>query len=85
MRIPDEVIKEISEKINIEDVIGDYVTLQNRGGRLVGLCPFHHEKTPSFSVTPEKGLYYCFGCHKGGTAFTFIMEMENLSFVEAAE
>jgi DNA primase len=85
MRIPERIIEELYEKVRIEDVVGDYVTLQRRGDRYWGLCPFHNEKTPSFTVTPDKGLYYCFGCHKGGNMFSFLMDVENLSFTEAAE
>jgi len=83
MRVPDSVLAEISEKLNIADIVGDYVTLRPQGTRMVGLCPFHNEKTPSFSVTPEKGLFYCFGCHKGGNIYTFVMEMEKVPFGEA--
>ena len=83
MRVPDRLIAEIADKLSILDVVGEYVTLQKRGGRYWGLCPFHQEKTPSFTVNPDKGVYYCFGCHKGGGLYNFIMEMEKLSFVEA--
>lgn len=85
MKIPEHIIQEISSKIDIVDVVGDFVSLRKQGGRYWGRCPFHDEKTPSFTVTPEKNLFYCFGCHKGGTVFNFLMEMENLSFVEATE
>jgi len=85
MRIPEGVIEEIQNRVDIIDVVGDYVTLQQRGSRFMGLCPFHNEKTPSFSVNREKNLFYCFGCHKGGTMFTFLMEIESITFVEAAE
>lgn len=83
MRVPDSVLAEISEKLDIADIVGQYVTLRPQGSRLVGLCPFHQEKTPSFSVTPDKGLFYCFGCHKGGNIYTFVMEMEKVPFGEA--
>ncbi len=83
MRVPDSVLAEITDKLDIADVVGEYVTLRPQGARLVGLCPFHNEKTPSFSVTPDKGLFYCFGCHKGGNIFTFVMEMEKVPFGEA--
>jgi len=83
MRIPDRIIDEITQRLDIAEVIGDYVTLKPKGGRYWGLCPFHGEKTPSFTVTPEKGVYYCFGCHQGGSIYSFIMEMEKLTFVEA--
>ena len=85
MFFPDEVIKEIADRTDIEQLIGRYVTLQRAGSRLKGLCPFHHEKTPSFTVSPDKGVFHCFGCKKGGNAFTFLMEMEKMTFPEAAE
>jgi DNA primase len=65
--------------------VSEYVHLEKKGGRLWGLCPFHSEKTPSFTVDPDKSVFYCFGCHKGGSLFTFVMEMEKLSFVEAVK
>ncbi|MFO7850490.1 MAG: DNA primase [Spirochaetia bacterium] len=84
MRIPEKTLQEISEKINIVDIVSEYVTLENKGTRYWGLCPFHSEKTPSFSVATDKNLFYCFGCHKGGSVFTFLMEIEHISFLEAA-
>ncbi len=84
MKIPESIIQEIEDRINIIDIIGKYVDLKREGRRYRGLCPFHQEKTPSFTVTPEKGLFYCFGCQKGGNIFNFIMEIEKLSFIEAA-
>ncbi len=83
MRVPDSVLEEIKEKISLQDVVSEYVTLQNKGSRLWGLCPFHTEKTPSFSVDDQKGLYFCYGCKKGGSVFNFVMEMEQISFPEA--
>ncbi len=77
--------EEIKEKINLVEYIGQYVQLQNRSGRYMGCCPFHKEKTPSFSVDPDRAYYYCFGCHKGGDIFNFIMEYEKLTFPEALE
>ena len=74
---------EINNKLSIVDVVGKYLTLKRTGNRYTGLCPFHNEKTPSFSVTPDSNLFYCFGCHKGGTIFDFIMEIENMDFPEA--
>ena len=68
---------------DIVSVVGDYVQLEQRGNQWWGCCPFHHEKTPSFSVTPEKNMYYCFGCHEGGDAIKFVMEMEKIRFPEA--
>lgn len=70
--------------IDIEEVLKPYVSLKRKGSSLVGLCPFHSEKTPSFTVSPGKGLYHCFGCNRGGDAISFIMEKENLSFTDAA-
>ena len=81
--IPRETIDRIFEAAKIEDVIGSYVTLKKRGANLLGLCPFHHEKTGSFTVSPSKGIYKCFGCGKAGSAVGFIMEIEQCSYVEA--
>ena len=78
-------IERVAAATDIAAVIGRYTNLVPRGNRLLGLCPFHTEKTPSFSVDPEQGLYYCFGCHAGGTVFTFLMEKEGMSFPEAVE
>jgi DNA primase len=83
MRIPDRIIAEIADRLDMAEVVSGYVPLTRKQGRYWGLCPFHQEKTPSFSVNPEKGIFYCFGCKKGGTIYRFIMEMEKLSFVEA--
>lgn len=85
MRIPDSVIDEITRRINIVDLVGNYVSLKPQGSRYVGLCPFHNEKTPSFSVDPDVGAYYCFGCQRGGGAFKFVMEIEGLTFPEAVK
>ena len=76
-------IDRINEAAHIEDVVGDYVTLRKRGVNMLGLCPFHNEKTPSFTVSPAKGIFKCFGCGKGGNSVHFIMEHEQLSYVEA--
>src|SRR5690625_6456606 len=84
-KIPEEMIEEISKKNDIVDVIGEHVQLKKQGRNYFGLCPFHGEKTPSFSVTPEKQIFYCFGCKKGGNVFTFLMELENYSMIEAVE
>lgn len=81
--IPEETVQHILNQIDLVEVIGAYVQLRKTGKNFMGLCPFHSEKTPSFSVSPEKQLYHCFGCGKGGNAFTFLMEMEGLSFTEA--
>ena len=83
MYYPEELVEEIREKNDIVDVISDYVKLQRRGSSYFGLCPFHNEKSPSFSVSPGKQMYYCFGCGAGGNVFTFIMEYENYTFPEA--
>jgi DNA primase len=84
-RIPDRLVQEVLDKTDIVAVIGDHVRLTKKGGRWLGLCPFHAEKSPSFNVDPDKGLYYCFGCQKGGSAVQFLMELEKLSFPEAME
>ena len=81
--IPRETIDRIFEAAKIEDVIGRYITLKKRGANLIGLCPFHHEKTGSFTVSPSKNFYKCFGCGKGGSAVGFIMEIEQCTYVEA--
>ena len=81
--IPQETVSLILDTARIEDVVGDYVTLKRRGASLVACCPFHNEKTPSFYVTPSKGIYKCFGCGKAGTAVGFVMEQEHCSYVEA--
>jgi len=73
----------INSKLNIIDIVGQYLTLKRVGSRYIGLCPFHNEKTPSFNVTPDKNLFYCYGCQKGGTIFDFIMEIENMDFPQA--
>jgi DNA primase len=79
----DSVKEEIRSIVNIADVVGRHVALKPAGQNLKGLCPFHKEKTPSFTVSPAKGIYYCFGCHKGGDVFNFLMELEGLTFPEA--
>lgn len=81
--IPQEIIEQVREASNIADIIGEYVRLKKRGRNFVASCPFHVEKTPSFSVSPDKQMFYCFGCGKGGNVFTFLMEHENMSFIEA--
>lgn len=83
MYYPEELVEEIRERNDIVEVIGTYVKLQKKGSSYFGLCPFHNEKSPSFSVSPDKQMYYCFGCGAGGNVFTFIMEYENYSFPEA--
>ena len=83
MRYSDDIIEEVRQKNDIVDVVSQYVKLTRKGSSYFGLCPFHNEKTPSFSVTPGKQMYYCFGCGAGGNVFNFIMEYENYSFGEA--
>ncbi|MDR2537947.1 MAG: DNA primase [Treponema sp.] len=84
-RIAQSTIQELHERLDAVAVVGDYVRLEQRGGRYVGLCPFHHEKTPSFMVNPDAKLYHCFGCGKGGTVLNFVMEMDKLNFPETVE
>ena len=83
MYYSDDLVEEIRMRNDIVDVISGYVRLQKKGSTYFGLCPFHNEKSPSFSVSPGKQMYYCFGCGAGGNVFTFLMEYENLSFPEA--
>ncbi|MCI6466447.1 MAG: DNA primase [Faecalicatena sp.] len=83
MYYPEELVEEVRMKNDIVDVISGYVRLQKKGSSYFGLCPFHNEKSPSFSVSRSKQMYYCFGCGAGGNVFTFLMEYENFSFVEA--
>ena len=81
--IPQETVNRILDAAQIVDVVGDFVTLKKRGANHMACCPFHNEKTPSFVVSPSKGIYKCFGCGKSGTAVGFVMEHENLSYTEA--
>ncbi|MBP3672683.1 MAG: DNA primase [Oscillospiraceae bacterium] len=83
MAFPPSFLDELVARNPIEDVVGQYVNLKRSGSNLFGLCPFHGEKTASFSVAPDKGIYYCFGCHKGGGAINFMMEIEGLSYPDA--
>ena len=83
MAFPASFIDELIARNPIEEVVGQYVTLKRSGANMFGLCPFHGEKTASFSVAPDKGIYYCFGCHKGGGAINFMMELEGLSYPDA--
>lgn len=85
MYYSDELIEDIRMKNDILDVVSGYVKLQNKGSSYFGLCPFHNEKSPSFSVTPSKQMYYCFGCGAGGNVYTFVMQYENYDFVEAVK
>ena len=83
MYYSDEIVEEVRSRNDIVDVISSYVKLQKKGSSYFGLCPFHNEKSPSFSVSSDKQMYYCFGCGAGGNVFTFVMEYENYSFTEA--
>ncbi len=85
MAIPEEVINEIKYNNDIEEIISQYVTLKRRGKNLVGLCPFHNEKTPSFTIYPDNGSFYCFGCGVGGDVITFTGLIENLDYVESVK
>lgn len=85
MYYPDDIIEEVRTRNDIVDVISQYVNLKKKGANYFGLCPFHNEKSPSFSVSPGKQMYYCFGCGAGGNVITFVMEYENYSFVEAVK
>lgn len=84
-QIPETLIEEIRKTNDIVDVVSDYVSLKKQGRNYLGLCPFHGEKTPSFSVTQEKQIFHCFGCGKGGNVFTFLMELEGFTFFQAVE
>lgn len=83
MAIPESFLDELNTRVDIVDLVSSYVQLHKKGGRYWGCCPFHSEKTPSFSVSPDKQMYYCFGCHKGGGITQFIMEEEGVGFVDA--
>ena len=85
MRIPETKIEKIRTTANAVDIISEYVQLRKRGKNYVGLCPFHNEKTPSFTVSDEKQIFHCFGCHTGGNVFKFLMEYKKISFVEAVQ
>jgi len=82
-RIPQEFIDEVTSKTNIVDVVSKYVQLKKSGKNLFGLCPFHEERTPSFSVAEDKQIFHCFSCGRGGNVFKFIMEIESKSFPES--
>ena len=84
-RFPDAWMGELLSKADLVSLVSAYVPLKPKGGRMWGCCPFHNEKTPSFSVVPDKQFYYCFGCHEGGGAVQFVMEMEKLSYVDAVK
>src|SRR5919107_3491197 len=82
-RIPKEIVDQIIQQADIVEVVGDFVTLKKKGQNMMACCPFHNEKTPSFSVSPAKGIYKCFGCGKAGDSIRFIMDIESLTYVEA--
>ncbi|NDA50415.1 MAG: DNA primase, partial [Actinobacteria bacterium] len=85
-RIRDEDVALVRERASIDDVVREYVTLKTAGGgSLKGLCPFHDEKSPSFHVTPSRGMWYCFGCGEGGDVINFVQRMDHLSFAETIE
>ena len=77
-----EFVEAVRQRVDLAGIVGGYVPLRRQGNNLIGLCPFHSEKTPSFSVSPDKNYFYCFGCHKGGDVFKFLMEIDGLSFVD---
>ncbi|NLJ96813.1 MAG: DNA primase, partial [Clostridiales bacterium] len=83
MYYPDEIVEEVRIRSDIVSIIGSYIKLKRTGSNYMGLCPFHNEKTPSFSVSQSKQMYHCFGCGVGGNVYTFVMEYESYSFVEA--
>ena len=83
-RIAEEKINQISQAVDIVEIISEYVQLKKQGRNYFGLCPFHGENTPSFSVSPDKQIFHCFGCGAGGNVFSFLMEIEGVSFQEAA-
>jgi len=82
-RIPEHIIEDIRDSSDIYDVVSEYVNLKKRGRNFFGLCPFHDEKTPSFSINIDKQIYKCFGCAKGGGTINFIMDVERLDFVDS--
>lgn len=85
MRIPEDKIEEVRSSADIVDLISGFIQLKRRGKNYIGLCPFHQEKTPSFTVSPDKQIYHCFGCHAGGNVFKFLMDYKNISFVESVQ
>ena len=85
LRYSDEIIEEVRQTNDIVDIISQYVHLKRSGRNYFGLCPFHNEKSPSFSVSPDKQIFSCFSCHTAGNVFTFIKEYEHVSFIEAVK
>src|ERR1041384_7140630 len=84
-KLPPEVLQKIKDSVNILEVVGEHVVLRKSGANYTGLCPFHSERSPSFSVSENKQLYHCYGCKRGGDLVTFVMEIHALSFPEAIE
>src|SRR5689334_17084521 len=84
-RLSDESVARVREAADMTEVVGAYTDLKRAGGQMMGLCPFHDERSPSFSVNPQEKVYNCFGCGVGGDIFKFVMEKEGLGFVEAVE
>ena len=82
-KIPQDIVDRVRDAADILDVVSQYVDLKQRGANYFGLCPFHGEKTPSFSVAPAKQIYHCFGCSSGGNVFSFLMEYQKITFPEA--
>ena len=82
-RIPEDTLQTVRDRVDLVELVGRYVALKKAGRSYKGLCPFHHEKTPSFTVSPDRGSFHCFGCGEGGNAFAFLMRLENLTFPEA--
>ena len=85
MKLNERFIQDLQEKTDIEQVISSYVNLKRRGKTLVGLCPFHNEKTPSFTVYPDTRSFYCFGCGAGGDVISFVRRIDNLDYIEAVK
>ena len=85
VRYSEELIEEVKNSNDIVDVISQYVNLKRSGRNYFGLCPFHNEKSPSFSVSPDKQIFHCFGCGVGGNVYTFLTKIENISFIEAVQ
>ena len=85
MYIPDDLVEEIRSRNDIVDVISSYIKLQKKGVSYFGLCPFHNEKSPSFSVSPHKQMFFCFGCGEGGNVFSFLMKYDSMTFSEAVK
>ena len=83
--IADQILEDILSRVDIVELIGSYIPLKRAGRNYKATCPFHHEKTPSFMVSPDRQIYHCFGCGAGGNVFKFLMEFKNISFVEAVE